>query len=138
MALGTNKVSAMGSPGMSAAATARPASGGRNVATSSGAPLESAIFSPQIGINDNRLLRYDEEMRFGADDRREPEQHATPFIIRATNAFKAEEVDEVINGGSGEGSFLGMVMRGVGTYERNMRVTTPGAVRPGSVLNYVY
>ncbi len=123
---------------MTAAATARPASGGRNVATTHGAPLESAIFSPQIGINDNRLLRYEEEMRFGADDRREPEQRGTPFIIRASSAFKAEEVDEVINGGSGEGSFLSMVMRGVGTYERNMRVTTPGSVRPGSVLNYVY
>jgi len=138
MALSTNKVSAIGTPGMTAAATARPASGGRNVAAANAAPLEGAVFSPQIGVNDNRLLRYEEEMRFGADDHREPEQRGTPFVVRAASAFKAEEVDETTGGGSGEGRFLSMVMRGVGTYERNMRVTTPGSVRPGSVLNYVY
>jgi hypothetical protein len=138
MALGTSKVSAIGSPGMAAAATARPASGGRNVANSAGAPLEGAVFSPQIGVNDNRLTRYDEEMSFGSDSHQQPEQRGTPFIIRASSAFKAEEVDEAINSGGEEGGFLDMVMRGVGTYERNMRVTTPGSVRPGSVLNYVY
>ncbi|WP_173981172.1 hypothetical protein [Magnetospirillum sp. UT-4] len=123
---------------MTAAATARPASGGRNVASVNVGALEEAGFSPQIGINDNRLFRYDEERSFDFSERREPEQKATPFIIRATNGFRVDEVDDGQSASSGGGAFLDMVMRGVGTYENNMRITTPGTVRPGSVLNYLY
>lgn len=137
MALGTQKVSAFATPGMSAAATARPASGGRNVASVSGAPAEEATFSSQIGVNDNRLLRYDEELEFGFSQQRDPEQQGTPFMAKAASSFQAELADEA-SGGSSSGLFMDYVMRGVGTYEHNMRVTTPGSVRPGSVLNYLY
>ena len=34
--------------------------------------------------------------------------------------------------------FLNDVMRGIGTYEENMRVTSPAAVKPGSVMNYLF
>lgn len=137
MALGTNKVSAIASPGMAAAATARPASGGRNVA-SVGPGVEGAGFSPQIGVNDNRLWRFDEETQFEFEQQSEQQQQATPFIIRASNGFKAEEADEANGGNSGGGVFLDTMLRGIGIYESNMRRTTPGAVRPGSVLNYRY
>ena len=137
MALGTHKVSALATPGMTAAATARPASGGRNVASVSGVPAEEAVFSSQIGVNDNRLLRYDEELDFGFSEHHDPDRHGTPFMARAASSFQAELADEATGGGA-SGLFMVYVQRGVGTYEHNMRVTTPGSVRPGSVLNYLY
>lgn len=135
MALNTNRVTSLATPGVAAAATGRPASGGRNIANASGQPLEAAGFAENIGINDNRLLRYDEDLHFDFDDQSEPEQRGTPFIIRAASGFKAEAVDEG-HSSDGGGVFLAMVVRGIGTYEHNMQVTAPGAVRPGSVMNY--
>lgn len=137
MALGTHKVSALATPGMTAAATARPASGGRNVASVSGVAAEEAGFSSQIGVNDNRLLRYDEELDFGFSEQRDPDRQGTPFMAKAASSFQAELADEATGGGA-SGLFMDYVQRGVGTYEHNMRVTTPGSVRPGSVLNYLY
>lgn len=137
MALGTHKVSALATPGMSAAATARPASGGRNVASVSSTAPEEAVFSSQIGVSDNRLLRYDEELDLGFSDHRESDSRGTPFMSKAASSFQAELADEASGGGSSS-LFMDYVMRGVGTYEHNMRVTTPGSVRPGSVLNYLY
>lgn len=137
MALGTNKVSAIASPGMAAAATARPASGGRNVA-SVGAGVESADFSPQIGVNDNRLWRYDEERQFDLDHGQQEQQRATPFVVRAANGFKVDEAEEATDSGGTGKVFLDTLLRGIGIYESNMRTTTPGAVRPGSVLNFRY
>ncbi|NFV79560.1 hypothetical protein [Magnetospirillum aberrantis] len=139
MAMGTNKVSAIASPGMAAAATARPASGGRNVASVGSAGIESTEFSSQIGVNDNRLWRYDEEQEFNLDHGQDQQKQATPFIVRSANGFKVEEAEETSDaGGSGGKVFLDTLMRGIGIYESNMRRTMPGAVRPGSVLNFRY
>lgn len=135
MALGTNKVSAIASPGMAAAATARPVSGGRNVASSSRGVVD-ADFSPQIEINDNRLWRFDEERSFDTDREEHPEEQATPFIARAYNGFKVEEAEDAAEAGGAGRVFLNTVLRAIGIYEANIRLTTPGAVRPGSVLNY--
>lgn len=137
MALGTSKVTALATPGMTAAATARPASGGRNVASVSGAAAEESVFSSQIGVSDNRLLRYDDELDFGFSEHHQQEQAGTPFMARSASSFQAELADEASGGGSSN-LFMDYVTRGVGTYEHNMRVTTPGSVRPGSVLNYLY
>lgn len=135
MALGTSKVSAIASPGMAAAATARPVSGGRNVA-STGRGVVSADFSPQIEINDNRLWRFDEERSFDTEHEEHREEQATPFIARAFNGFKVEEAEEATDAGAAGRVFLNTVIRAIGIYEANVRLTTPGAVRPGSVLNY--
>lgn len=138
MALGTNKVSAIASPGMAAAATARPASGGRNVA-SVGGGVEGTGFSLQIGVNDNRLWRFDDERQFDLErDQQHQQQQATPFIVRSSNGFRVDEAEESADAGGTGKVFLDMVLRGVGIYESNMRRTTPGAVRPGSVLNQRY
>ena len=136
MALNTSRVTSIATPGVAAAATARPASGGRNVASVNSGPLEGVGFSPNIGINDNRLLRYDEETRFDFEGESEPEQRGTPFIIRASSGFKAELADEA-TADTGH-AFLNLVMRGVSIYEYTMQVTRPGAVRPGSVMNYLF
>jgi hypothetical protein len=119
---------------MAAAATARPASGGRNVASVSGS-VEGAGFNPQIGVNDNRLWRFDEERTFDLERDNQQQERATPFIIRAANGFRVEEAEESADGGGGT-VFLDAVLRGVGIYETNMRRTMPGAARPGSVMNY--
>lgn len=126
----------MASPGMAAAATARPASGGRNVASVSG-PAEGAGFSAQIGVNDNRLLRYDDEFSFDSHDQKQQQQWGTPLIVQAATGFQVE-VTEAASTNDNMGKFLDYVMRGVATYEQNMRITTPGAVRPGSVMNYLF
>lgn len=137
MALNSTRVTSLATPGVAAAATGRPMSGGRNVAGANGQPLEAMGFAADIGISDNRLLRYDDDLRFDFDHQGEPENRGTPFIIRSASGFRAEAVDEA-TGSDGGGAFLSMLMLGVGTYERNMRVTAPGAVRPGSVMNYQY
>lgn len=136
MALNSNRVTTLATPGLAAAATGRPASGGRNVATANGLPLEAAGFSPQIGINDNRLLRYEEDLHFEFGDQPQSQPRGTPFVIRAATGFKAETAEEAAGGETG-GVFLSMVLRGIGTYERNMRVTSGETVRPGSVMNYL-
>lgn len=135
MALGTSRVSAIASPGMAAAATARPVSGGRNVA-STGRGVVSADFSPQIEINDNRLWRFDEERSFDTEHEERHEERATPFIVRAYSGFRVEEAEEAADAGGAGRVFLDTVIRAIGVYEANVRLTTPGAVRPGSVLNY--
>jgi hypothetical protein len=135
MALSTSRVSANASPGMAAAATARPVSGGRNVASVNSKPVDELGFSQHIGVNDNGLWRYDEETQFESDGEGQPQQRGTPFIIRAATGFKVDLADEATDPGGG-GRLLSEVMRGVGVYEFNMRVTTPGAVKPGSVFNY--
>ncbi|MGE5515718.1 MAG: hypothetical protein ACM31D_07820 [Bacteroidota bacterium] len=135
MALGANKVSAFASPGMAAAATARPVSGGRNVA-STGRGVVGTDFSPQIEINDNRLWRFDEEREFEQDREDSQKEQATPFIARAYNGFKVDEAEEGTDAGTTGKVFLDAMIRGISIYETNIRLTTPGAVRPGSVLNY--
>lgn len=137
MALNTSRVTSLATPGIAAAATGRPMSGGRNVAGATGQPLEAMGFAADIGISDNRLLRYDDDLHFDFSQQGEPEHRGTPFIIRSASGFKAEAVDEATNTDA-DGTFLSMVVLGVSTYERNMRVTAPGAVRPGSVMNYQY
>jgi hypothetical protein len=122
---------------MAAAATARPISGGRNVASVTGGPLEASGFSEQIGVNDNRMWRYDDEREFDFEGEGQQQKYATPFIIRSSNGFKVDEAEEATDPGSGY-AFLNEILRGVGVYENNMRVISPGAVRRGSVLNFRY
>lgn len=135
MALGSSKVSAIASPGMAAAATARTVSGGRNVA-SVGRGVEGTDFSPQIEVSDNRLWRFDEERSFDLNRDNHRDEQATPFIARSYNGFKVEETEDTADTGSGGRVFLDAMMRAISIYEANTRLTTPGAVRPGSVLNY--
>ncbi len=136
MALNASKVSANAAPSMVAAATARPASGGRNVASSRD-PLEEVGFSAQVGISDNKLWRYDEETQFDADGESNPQNRDRPFFIMPLRpVFMAETVEEAGELAGSERVFLSAVLRGIGVYEAYMRITTPGGVRTGSVLNY--
>ncbi len=137
MALAAQRVSAHAAPGMAAAATARPVSGGRNVASVREA-IEESGFSAQIGVNDNAFLRYEDELEFDTrGDGRQPQQGYTPLLYRTQMGFQVEAAEEQSEGGGGK-LFLAELMHGVGAYEQTMRVTTPGMVKAGSVLNYLY
>lgn len=138
MALGSNRVSAIASPGMAAAATARPVSGGRNVASVTSGPIEESSFSSQIGVNDNRMWRSDEEYEFDFQGEEKRQAYGTPFLIRSSNGFKVDEAEEATDAGGNGRVFLTEVLRGIGVYENNMRAISPGTVRPGSVLNFRY
>lgn len=136
MALNASRVSAVSSPGMAAAATARPLSGGRNVASVSSSPLEAMGFSSQIGVNDNRMWRYDEEHEFDFEGEHQAKQRGTPFIIRAAIGFHVDEIEESMDSSPSGRVFLNELVRGIAIYESNMRLATMGPVRPGSILNY--
>jgi hypothetical protein len=132
MALGTSKISgAPAAPGV-AAATSRVGSG-RNVA-SAGSSVESAGFSPQVGINDNNILHYDQEWDSnGERRRREDAWGTTPLTRKASFGFAVEYgADSAEAGGARP---FNEVLRGVSSYEATQRMTSPGTVKPGSVIN---
>jgi len=136
MALSASRIAGgIAAPGMAAAATARPISGGRGVAAASQPAVEST-FASGVGVNDNLILRYDDEGGLNSDGQRREygRPETTPFIARSAAAFQVEEIDQA--GGAGDFRlFLNDVVRGIGVYENNIRLTTPGRVMPGSVLN---
>lgn len=137
MALATHRVSAHAAPGMAAAATARPVSGGRNVA-SVRETIEESGFSAQIGVNDNASFRYEDELEFDTrGEKRHQQEGYTPLLFRTQLGFQVEAAEERADSGGGS-VFLAELMHGVGAYEQTMRATTPGMVKAGSVLNYLY
>lgn len=122
---------------MAAAATARPISGGRNVASVRD-HVDELGFSNHVGLNDNGLLRYEDELAFDTKgEKREHQDAYTPLMFRTQLGFQVEQAEETLGATSG-GTFLSELMTGVGAYEQTLRVTTPGMVKAGSVLNYLY
>lgn len=136
MALSTQKVSAHAAPGMAAAATARSVAGGRNVASARD-HIEGAGFATQIGVSDNAYLRYEDDLDFDSRGERQQHKDYTPLLYRTQLGFQVNAVDETADAGGGR-TFLAELTTGVGAYEHTMRVTTPGMVKAGSVLNYLY
>lgn len=134
MALGTSRVSAVASPGMAAAATARPVSGGRNVAGVSGG-VEETGFSPQIGVSDSKLWRYDDEQQLDFGQQHESDEQATPFMSRLATGFQVGDAEETAESSGGPRVFLNDLIYGIGVYEANIKATMAGAVQRGSVLN---
>jgi hypothetical protein len=142
MALGTNKITASATTGVAAAASSRVGTGGRNVASVSQYRVEDLSFAPNIGVNEESMLHYQDQSKFegGGGGRKRQEERGTqftPLITRGAFGFKVEEAEEATLAGEAP-VFLTDVMRGVGTYESNMRATSPITVRPGSVMNYMY
>ncbi len=134
MALGATKIPGFGSG--SAAATARPASGGRGVATENPIAVEMAGFTTQIGVGDHSLV-YDDQANIDANARRrakaDPANNA--FLNRLANAFHA--ISEVGDGGTHPPVFLRDVLHGVMQYEHSQRVIR-GDARPGSTYNHLF
>jgi hypothetical protein len=141
MALGTSKVSGATATGMTAAATARVGTGGRNVATVSQQRVEDLSFGSNIGVNEESILNYRQQgqLEEGTGKRRRENSRSgafTPLIMRNFNAFQAIENDP--GSENPEATFQSELMRGIGAYETSLRTVAPANVRPGSVINYMF
>jgi hypothetical protein len=139
MALGATKISALAGPSLSAAAaSARPLSGGRGVAAAAQSEVEETSFSGQIGVNDNSILHTDDGTGFDPDgQRRDSPQQGTPFVSRSAFGFSVTDASGD-SGATPATSFRDAVAHGVGVYEYNLKVITPSAVKPGSVVNHLF
>jgi hypothetical protein len=140
MALSTRQIgaSAAAATGV-AAATARVGNGGRNVANTSRPDVEKLDFAPHFGINEESILRFQQDNgQLNPDGRRqnrEPRSGFTPLLARSS--FGIENLDNLAQDSTPR-LFLTDVMRGIGSYESNIRVTSPASVKPGSVMNYLF
>jgi len=140
MALSTRQVGSATAAGI-AAATTRVGNGGRNVASTTRADVEKSDFSPQMGVNEESVLRFQQEGQLNPDGRRQQQNQGDGFTpLLARNAYSAglDSSEETSGNGTSPRLFLNDVLRGVGTYEENMRVTSPAVVKPGSVMNYLF
>jgi hypothetical protein len=138
MALGTQKVSAMAAPGMAAAATAHPLSGGRGIAAANQSPVESTSFSTQVGVNDNGIVRYDDELDLNADGKsRNSYQRSTqtPLMSRRALAFNAGSLNASQGDAAPAIGFKDQLTRGIGGYLRTQSLTQTDYPPPGSSIN---
>ena len=139
MALNARSVGSAAASGV-AAATSRVGSGGRNVASTSRTGVEKLDYSQQMALSEEALLKFqqqDGQLNPDGSRKRDPRDFMTPLQSKAAFAYSAEAADEA-NSDQTPKLFLTDVLRGVGSYEENMRVTSPGAVKPGSVMNYLF
>lgn len=116
-----------------AAATARPAAGGRGVASSAQTPVEASDFSANVGVNDNAILHYDDNPAGQQGGRGGNGQSATPFVSRGGLTFQVDSLSEQESGGGGV--MFADILHGVGIYEGNLRLLTGAYSRPGGKLN---
>ena len=138
MALSASRISAVAGNGLAAAATARPISGGRGIASATLSPVENSEFSSNIGVNDNAILHYDDQGGLDSDGRRrESPQSAPSFLARGAFGFQVESLSQDPAAGGGS-SFLSDVVHGVGVYENNLRIIAPDQIRPGTSLNQLH
>ena len=137
MALSTRQVGSATASGI-AAATARVGNGGRNVASTTRGDVEKMDFSPHLGVNEESVLRFQQEGQLNPDGRRQQQRDQrdgfTPLLARNAYSTNMDSTDETNADGS-PNHFLNDVMRRIGTYEENIRLTSPAAVKPGSVMN---
>ncbi|CAA7627780.1 conserved hypothetical protein [Candidatus Terasakiella magnetica] len=138
MALSTRQIGSATASGV-AAATSRIGTGGRNVASTTRPDVEKLDYSHQLGLNEESLLRFQDETGFNPDGRRQREHRDSQnaLLSRGAFGFSVDSINEQ-NDGEQPRLFLTDVARGVGSYEENMRITSPGTVKPGSVMNYLF
>ena len=140
MALSARQIGSATASGI-AAATVRVGNGGRNVASATRADVEKMDFSPHLGVNGEQILSFQQDTgQLNPDGRRQsrdPRDGFTPLLARSASLSSIDAADEA-NSGDPSKIFLNEVIRGIGTYEENMRVTSPAAVKPGSVMNYLF
>jgi len=121
-----------------AVATARPLSGGRNVAVARANPVEGSSFAPQIGVSDNSLYRYDEFGGFDSQTRDNSQsRQSTPFVNRLGASF-APSTNETSDSRQ-DSRFQLMMQRGISMYEETVRMSNSRPEsRPGAVMNYLF
>ena len=138
MALGTQKVSAMAAPGMAAAATVHPFSGGRGVSAALQSPVEAANFATNIGVNDNSILHYDDEGSLNPDGQRKesaPRGTQTPFMARRALAYSAISMDTSQGDNAPTTVFSDLMARGIQGYMRTQSLVHSEIAPAGSTIN---
>ncbi|OAN51456.1 hypothetical protein A6A04_16085 [Paramagnetospirillum marisnigri] len=139
MALSTKQIGSAASSSV-AAATVRIGGGGRNVASATRADVEKLDFTPHLGVSEEQILRFQQEAgNLNPDGRRNSRENRdgfTPLLSRSSLGIEIEAAEE--RNADDFKLSLTDIMRGIGSYEENMRVTSPAAVKPGSVMNYLF
>jgi hypothetical protein len=139
MALGTQKISAFAAPGMAAAATAHPFSGGRGVAAANQSPVEASNFSASVNVNDNGILHYDDESGLNPDDQGRgsynPRGTQTPFMARRALAYSAISLDSHQGDNAPTTVFSDLMSRGIRGYERSQSLVQTHLAPVGSTIN---
>lgn len=141
MALSTKQVgSASAAASSVAAATTRIGHGGRNVASSTRPDVERLDYTQHMGLNEESILRFQQENGINPDGGRRQSKDRGGFAPQTSLRIFEYGTDTSEDGSDPTSSriFLNDVLRGVGTYEQNIRITSPGSVKPGSVMNYLF
>lgn len=141
MALSTKQIgSASAAASSVAAATARIGHGGRNVASSTRPDVERLDYTQHMGLNEESILRFQQENGINPDGGRRQREDRGGFAPQTSLRIFEYGTDTSEDGSDPTSSriFLNDVLRGVGTYEQNIRITSPGSVKPGSVMNYLF
>jgi len=138
MALSTKQIGSAAASSV-AAATSRVGGGGRNVASSTRPDVERPDFAHQTSFNQEALLRFEQDGALNPDgQRRRDPRDSNASVWNQGNIAFSFDVGTDTNSDATPRVFLTDVMRGVGSYEENMRVTSPSSVKPGSVMNYLF
>jgi len=141
MALSTKQISAVSASGV-AAATARIGSGGRNVASTSREDVERIDYAHQTGLGDESFLRYQQEAGVSPDGGRQRDsrdrQNTPLWRSEFGKLLLADSAQDDTLPGAVPSPFLDQILRGIGSYEQSIRITSPTTVRPGSVMNYLF
>lgn len=140
MALSTKQVGAAAASGV-AAATVRVGSGGRNVASTSRDDVERLDFAHQSTLNDETILRFQQDGQLDPDGQRQRDRRnngSTGWSSSLIGSIGVSATEER-NGGSGSTPlFLDQILRGIDSYEQNIRITSPTTAKPGSVMNALF
>lgn len=138
MALTTKQIGSVTAAGV-AAATTRIGNGGRNVASTSSPVVERPDYAQHMGLNEESILRFQQESGLNPDGSRQKKDNRgafTPQTSLRMYGYGTDNTEDALES-SGSRLFLTDILRGVGSYEDNIRITSPGSVKPGSVMNYL-
>lgn len=138
MALTTKQVGSATATSV-AAATTQIGRGGRNVASTSSPTVERLDYTQHMGLNEESILRFQQENGLNPDGGRQKREDRGGFTPQTSLRMYGYGTDNTEDGVETSGSrlFLTDILRGVGSYEDNIRITSPGSVKPGSVMNYL-
>jgi hypothetical protein len=95
----------------------------------------------QVGVNDEAIMQFRDDAQLNPDGRRQQRDRDSRFpslLTSTTSGFGLDMMEEQQQDSSSSPVFLTVLQRGIGTYENNMRITSPSVAKPGSTMNYLF
>ena len=140
MALSAQRISATASPGLAAAATVHSFGGARGTASAQQSPVESSSSASYIGINDNSILRYEDEGELNPDGRGKQSYQQgpqTPYMSRSALVFVAGALEQTAQDSpAASGAVFGdYLSRSIQGYERAQNLVNSPWAPQGSSVN---